>query len=193
MAYTLTESAGKDGWIQTVCYGLTEWNFQNWSILNTVFYQKRSNDEIAGQLLRTLNELIWPQIIMNLNSWPKSESKHMYTVTKWTKQPDLTLFFFSLTQVWPLMTLYSLIWPQVILNFNPRHNSESKDIYEVWPLMTFKRPWYPEMRSLFKISNLLRYIIDRICHQNWFARWRSRAISRFSFILLSSSTTWSPH
>jgi len=64
-------------------------------------------------------------------------------------------FLTSLTQVWPLMTFYGLIWSQIILNFNSRQNSESKHMYigyistnradltpnwtdltQVWPLMT---------------------------------------------------------
>ena len=32
-------------------------------------------------------------------------------------------FLTSLTEVWPLMTFYDLIWPLMILNFNPQQNS----------------------------------------------------------------------
>ena len=55
------------------CLGLTQWNFQNWSILNTVFYQKMSNDEIARQPQRTFYDLIRPQIIFNFNRRQNSD------------------------------------------------------------------------------------------------------------------------
>ena len=104
------------------------------------------------------------------------------------------------------MTFYSLIWPRIILNFNPRHNTESKHMYiwyistittnppdsTIWPMFNL---WWPlEGLDIHRCGICKQFpIFSGICHQNWFTRWRSRAVSRFSFILLSSSTTWSSH
>ena len=79
-----------------------------------------------------------------LNSRPNSESKHLYIVYNWTKQPDLTLF----RQVWPLMTIYDLIWPLIILSYNFRRNSESKHMY-IWYISTNRVDFTPIWRILW--------------------------------------------
>ena len=140
--------------------------FRNSSIPNTVFCQKRSNGVITGQPLRTFNELIWPQSILNLNSRPKTytESTYMFIAYNWIEQTDLTLFW----RVWPnfdiwfFMTLYDLIWPQIILNFNPRQTSEPKHMYIGYisntpPDLTLIRRFDPSLTSGGKRSWIMIY------------------------------------
>ena len=90
------------------CFGSTKWNFQNWSIMNTVFYQKRLNDEIADEIL-SQNICIF-HILKNIKSeflrkfWVETYVYLIYSDQPARFDPFLTSF----TQVWPLMTLIDL-------------------------------------------------------------------------------------
>jgi len=64
----------------------------------------RSIGEIARQPLRTFNDLIWPQLILNFNRQQNSESKHIYIWYISTDRPDLTTFW----RIWPKFDLW---WP----------------------------------------------------------------------------------
>ena len=59
------------------CFGLTQWNFQNWSIQRTLFFTKRDRMMKLLDNLWELLCLIWAQIILNCNCLQNSESYHM--------------------------------------------------------------------------------------------------------------------
>ena len=56
-----------------------------------------------------LDDLIWPMIILNSNSWQNFESKHTYTGYISTTLPDLTL----IRPFWPKFDLW---WPDLTSN-----------------------------------------------------------------------------
>ena len=121
-----------DGPILNVLAKLND--FQNWSILNTVFYQNRSNDNCQT----LFEDFEWPDLISN-NIELKFSTKLLVETFVYCIQLDQTArfdsFLTSLTQVWPLMTFYDLIWPQLILNFDSRQNSKSKNM-NIWYIST---------------------------------------------------------
>ena len=51
----------------------------------------------------------------------------MTIVYNWIKQPDSTMF----DKFDPSFTFDDFLWPQIILNYNSRQNSESKHVY-IW-------------------------------------------------------------
>ena len=93
------------------------------------------------------------------------ESENMYIVYNWIKQLNLTLF-----QVWPLITFYDLIWPQIILNFSPPQNSESKHMYiwfisTKWPdLISIGRVW--PLMTLIDLDRYQIWILEKILRRN---------------------------
>ena len=83
------------------------WLFVTWSDLNNFEYQ------------------------FPTNFWAKT-----YVYLMYFDQPGrFDAYWTDLTLVWPLMTFCDLIWLQIILNFNFRQNSESKNMY-IWCIST---------------------------------------------------------
>ena len=103
--------------------------------------------------LRTLNDLIWTQIFLNLNSRPNSESKHIYIDTI---GPNISIWLFF-DDFDPSLTSndsYKLIWPQIIFNFNPQQNSVSKNIC-IWYISTNRPDSTPHLTGLTQVWPLM--------------------------------------
>ena len=108
-------------------------------------------------------------------------------------------FLTSMTLIWPLMTLYGLIWPQIIwisilgkiLSRNVCILNIFRLIRPFWPKFDLRWPLTGHDIYAFEISKRIP-IFWGICH-HWSTRWRSRVSFVFLFILLQSASTLLPH